>query len=195
MCPTQPRDIARVSAALKRGMHEHWKPFLAEGIILSLLGLAAIIVPPHAGLATTFILGWVFVAAGIAGLFFTLRVRHAPGSRWALLSAIVAVVAGGILLWNPLQGLVTLTYVLTAFFIIDGMVIVAYAIAHRRELSGKWEWMMVNGILDLLLAGIILSGLPGTLSWALGLLIGIDLVFGGTSLIAMALGARKETLS
>ena len=162
----------------------------AAAIVLCLLGLAAIVVPPLAGLATTLILGWVFVAAGVAGLLFTLRARHAPGSGWALLSAVVAIGAGGIVLWNPLQGLLTLTYVLTAFFIIDGIVIVAYAIAHRRELSGKWEWMMVNGILDLLLAGIILSGLPGTLSWALGLLIGIDLVFGGTSPIAMALGAR-----
>ena len=194
MSPTQPLDIAKISAALKKAMHQHWKLFLAEGIILSLLGLAAIIVPPLAGLATTLILGWVFVASGIVGLLFTLRAQHAPGSRWALLSAVVAVVAGGILLWNPLQGLVTLTYVLTAFFIIDGIVIVAYAIAHRRELSGKWEWMMVNGVIDLVLAGIILSGLPGTLSWALGLLIGIDLVFGGTSLIAMALEARRETL-
>lgn len=194
MSPTQPLDIEKVSAALKKAMHQHWKLFLAEGIILSLLGLAAIIVPPLAGLATTLILGWVFVASGIVGLLFTLRARRAPGSRWALLSAVVAFVAGGILLWNPLQGLVTLTYVLTAFFVIDGIVIIAYAIAHRRELSGKWEWMMVNGVIDLVLAGIILSGLPGTLSWALGLLIGIDLVFGGTSLIAMALGARRETL-
>jgi len=191
----QPLDIAKVSATLTKSVHKHWKLFLAEGIILSLLGLAAIIVPPLAGLATTLILGWIFVVAGIVGLFFTLRARHAPGSKWALVSAVVAIIAGGILLWNPLQGLVTLTYVLTAFFIIDGIVIVAYALAHRRELSGKWEWMMVNGVLDLVLAAIILSGLPGTLSWALGLLIGIDLVFGGTSLIAMALGARRATLS
>jgi uncharacterized membrane protein HdeD (DUF308 family) len=176
-------------------MHEHWTLFLAEGIVLSLLGLVAIIVPPLAGLATTVILGWVFVAAGIAGILFTLRARRAPGTGWALLSAVVAIVAGGVLLWSPLQGLVTLTYVLTGFFIIDGIVIVAYAVAHRRELSGKWEWMMVNGVIDLVLAGIILLGLPGTLGWALGLLIGIDLVFGGTSLIAMALGARRESLS
>jgi uncharacterized membrane protein HdeD (DUF308 family) len=66
------------------------------------------------------------------------------------------------------------------------------SIAHRRELSGKWEWMMFNGILDLILAGIIISGLPGTLVWALGLLVGIDMIFGGGSLIAMALDARKS---
>jgi uncharacterized membrane protein HdeD (DUF308 family) len=103
------------------------------------------------------------------------------------------VAAGGILLWNPLQGLVTLTYVLIAFFVVDGVVIIVNAIAHRRELSARWEWMMLNGVLDLALAAIVLSGLPGTLAWALGLLLGIDLLFGGTSLIAMALKARSES--
>jgi uncharacterized membrane protein HdeD (DUF308 family) len=66
------------------------------------------------------------------------------------------------------------------------------AIAHRRELSSKWEWILVNGVIDLILAGIIISGLPGTLVWALGLLVGIDMVFGGASLITIALEARKE---
>jgi uncharacterized membrane protein HdeD (DUF308 family) len=53
--------------------------------------------------------------------------------------------------------------------------------------------MMVNGVLDLVLAAVILSGLPGSLAWALGLLLGVDLLFGGTSLIAMALKARSES--
>jgi len=195
MSPPNPADVDKVSAAITKSIHDHWKLFLAEGILLSLLGLVAIIVPPLAGLAATIFLGWVFVVAGFAGLLFTLRARQAPGFGWALLSALVAIVAGGILLWNPLEGLVTLTIVLTAFFIADGVVTIIYAIAHRRELSGRWEWMMVNGVLDLLLAGIILSGLPLTLGWALGLLLGIDLLFGGASLIAMALKARSETVA
>jgi uncharacterized membrane protein HdeD (DUF308 family) len=81
--------------------------------------------------------------------------------------------------------------VLTAFFIIDGVVMIILAIAHRRELSGRWEWLLINGVIDLVLAAIILSGMPGSATWALGLLVGIDLVFGGASLIAMSLAARK----
>jgi hypothetical protein len=115
---------------------------------LSILGLAAIIVPLIAGLFATVFLGWLFLIAGIVGLVATLSARQAPGFGWSLLSALAAVIAGGVLLWNPLQGLVTLTYVLTAFFIVDGILIVILAIAHRRELSGKWEWMMVNGVID-----------------------------------------------
>jgi len=193
MSQTDSPDVSKLSALLAKAIHEHWKTFLAEGILLVVLGLAAIVVPPLAGLAATVFFGWMLVFAGVAGILFTLRARRAPGFGWALLSALVAVVAGGILLWNPLRGLVTLTYVLTAFFIVDGLVMIVNAIAHRRELSGRWEWMMLNGVLDLGLAAIVLSGMPGTLAWALGLLLGIDLLFGGTSLIAMALKARSES--
>jgi uncharacterized membrane protein HdeD (DUF308 family) len=153
--------------------------------------LAAIIVPPIAGLFATVILGWLLLVAGAVGLFASFRTREAPGFGWSLLSAFVALVAGGLLLWNPLQGLITLTYVLTTFFIVDGVLVIVLAIAHRRELTEKWEWMMVNGIIDLILAGIIIFGFPGTLIWAFGLLVGIDMIFGGAALVAMALEARK----
>jgi uncharacterized membrane protein HdeD (DUF308 family) len=189
----QPSANPALRAAMTRSIHDHWGLFLTEGIILSLLGLAAIILPPVAGLVATVLLGWLFLIAGVVGLVATLRARQAPGFGWSLLSALVAVIAGGALLWNPLQGLVTLTFVLTAFFVVDGILIIALAIAHRRELSGKWEWMMLNGVVDLVLAAIIISGLPGTITWALGLLVGIDMMFGGASLIAMALEARKAT--
>ncbi len=187
----QPTPDSGLAESLTRSMHDHWGLFLAEGIILCLLGLGAIIVPPLAGLATTIFLGWLFLVAGLVGLFFTLRARSAPGFGWSLLSAVAALFAGALLLWNPFQGLATLTYVLVAFFIVDGAAIIFLAIDHRRELSGKWEWMLLNGVVDLILAAIIISGLPGTLVWALGLLVGIDLLFGGASLIAMASEARK----
>src|SRR5579875_552532 len=187
------QPVANAPADLTRAIHDHWKVFLAEGIILTLLGFAAILVPPIAGLAATVFLGCLFLIAGLLGLLTTFRARGSPGFAWSLLSAIAAVIAGAILLWNPFQGLATLTYVLTGFFIADGIFVIILAAAHRRELSGKWEWMMVNGIIDLILAGIIIAGLPGTLIWALGLLAGIDLVFGGASLIAMALDARNPS--
>ncbi len=191
MSSYQQPDNYNISSEARKLTHDHWGLFFTEGVILCVLGIAAIAVPPLAGLATAVFLGWLFIIAGVVGLLSTFRARQAPGFGWSLLSALVAIVAGAILLWNPLQGLATLTYVLTAFFILDGIFIIVLAIAHRRELSGRWEWMMVNGITDLILAGVIISGLPGSLFWALGLLVGIDMVFGGVSLIAMSLEARK----
>lgn len=190
MATDQPKNAAELVQAFKKSIADHWRLFLAEGIVLIVLGLAAIIVPPLAGLATTIIIGWLFLIGGAVGLVATFGAHQAPGFAWSLLSAVVALLAGGVLLWNPLQGLATLTYVLTAFFIIDGILVIVLAFEHRRELTGRWEWMMIGGVMDLVIAAIIISGLPGTLAWALGLLVGIDLIWGGMSLIGMALSAR-----
>ena len=194
MPPIQQATNAEMSATLKRSIHDHWGLFLTEGIILSVLGFAAMLIPLLAGIATTIFLGWLFLIAGAVGLVATLRARQAPGFVWSLLSALVALLVGGVLVWNPLRGLVTLTYVMIAFFVVDGIFIICYALDHRRELSGRWEWMMANGVVDLILAGVVIAGLPGTLIWALGLLLGIDLLFGGASLIVMALTARKAAV-
>ena len=102
----------------------------------------------------------------------------------------MALLAGLSLLWNPLMGLVTLTYVLIAYFVVDGVLSIVHAIEHRREASGRWEWMIFSGVIDLALAALIVSGLPGAFTWALGLMVGIDLIFAGWSLVTMALAAR-----
>jgi len=182
---------ADLNAAVTKALHQHWQWLLIEGIVLIVLGAAAIVIPPIAGLAVTIWLGAIFLIGGVVGLVATLRARGMPGYGWALLSAILALVAGAVLLWNPVQGLITLTYVMIAYFIIDGIAMIMFAIEHRRELTGRWEWLLINGLIDLVLAAIILSGLPGSAAWALGLLLGIDLVFGGASLIAVAMAAKN----
>src|SRR5262249_286993 len=62
----------------------------------------------------------------------------------------------------------------------------------RNELSGRWEWMLISGVIDLALAVMILAGFPGTAAWALGLLVGVNMMFGGAALVAMALAARQS---
>jgi uncharacterized membrane protein HdeD (DUF308 family) len=99
--------------------------------------------------------------------------------------------AGIALLWSPLAGLFTLTVVLIAYFIVDGVLTILLGLEHRRELTDRWQWIVVNGVIDLVLAAILISGLPGSVLWALGLLVGIDLIFGGVSIISLALAARK----
>lgn len=178
---------------VRKAIHDHWRLFLVEGIVLVVLGLAAIILPPIAGLAATIVLGWLFLFGGAMGLVATFMGARAPGFLWSLVSAVIALLAGLILLWNPLQGLLTLTYVLIAYFVIDGVFTIALAIEHRRQLTGRWEWMVVNGVVDLILAALVVAGLPASAGWALGLLVGIDLLFGGFSLIAIAFSARDAS--
>jgi uncharacterized membrane protein HdeD (DUF308 family) len=179
--------------AVAGAIHEHWVLFLVEGILLVILGLIAIVVPPLATLAFTIIIGWVFLVSGIMGLITTFWARGAPGFWWALISAIIAIAAGVVLLLWPISGTLSLTLVLIAFFVVEGIASIMYAIDHRNQLSGRWGWMLVSGIIDLILAVIIFAGLPGTAAWALGLLVGINMVFGGAALIGIALAARHPT--
>ena len=188
---TDPGGASELQRALTQSIREHWGLFLAEGIILVILGLLAIIVPPIATIAVTIFLGWLFLISGIVGLVTTFWARHAPGFWWSLLSAVLAIAAGIVLLGWPIPGAVSLTLLLIAFFIIEGVLSILYAFEHKKELSGRWGWMLISGIIDLILAAIIWGGLPGTAAWALGLLVGINMLFGGSAMIAMALHARN----
>jgi uncharacterized membrane protein HdeD (DUF308 family) len=191
--PPTDDDAAGLQKAVMAAIHEHWGLFLAEGIILVILGMAAIIVPVIATLAATLVIGWLFLISGVVGLVTTFWMKHAPGFWWALLSAVIGIAAGLVLLVWPVSGVLSLTLVLIAFFVIEGIATIMYAIDHRNQLSGRWGWMLASGIVDLILAGIIFAGLPGTAAWALGLLVGINMLFGGTAMIGMALAARHPT--
>src|ERR1700675_3957840 len=189
---TIPQDITRLQSEMNAAVREHWKAFLIEGILLVVLGLAAMIAPLIASLAFTIFLGWMFLISGIAGLALTFWARQMPGFWWSLLSAVLAVVAGIVLLAQPVEGTLTLTIVVGAYFLAEGVATIMYALEHRRDLSERWSWLLVAGIMDILIAAIIIAGLPGSALWAVGLLVGINLLFGGASLIGMALPARPN---
>jgi uncharacterized membrane protein HdeD (DUF308 family) len=184
-------DIARLQAEMGAAVREHWKAFLIEGVLLVVLGLAAMIVPPLASLAVTIFLGWMFLISGIAGLALTYWARRMPGFWWSLISAALGIFAGIILLTRPVQGTLTLTIVVGAYFLAEGVATIMYALEHRRELSERWSWLVVAGIMDILIAFLIIAGLPESAEWAIGLLVGLNLLFGGASLIGMALAVRS----
>jgi len=187
-----PKDITKLQSEMSAAVKAHWKAFLFEGILLAILGLAAMIVPPLASLAVTIFLGWMFLISGVAGLIVTFWARQMPGFWWSLFSAALAVLAGLVLLARPMQGVLTLTIVVGAYFLAEGVATIMYALEHRRELSERWSWLLVSGLMDILISFLIISGLPGSAEWAIGLLVGINLVLGGASLVGMALAARKS---
>jgi uncharacterized membrane protein HdeD (DUF308 family) len=184
-------DSSKIRAAMATSLSAHWRFFLAEGIVLVILGLAAVLIPPIATLAVEILIGWILLASGVVGLISTFRMRGAPGFGWSLLSAAAAVVAGVVLLAWPLSGAVSLTIILTGFLILEGIASIMLALSHRNGFSSRWGLLLVSGVVDLILAGIIVMGLPGTAAWAIGLLVGINMVFGGSTLIAMAIHARR----
>ncbi len=187
----QQPDIEKLQRAVAGALHKHWKLYIAEGVLLLALGVIAIIIPPLATLAVTILFGWLFLISGIMGLVTSFWMRAAPGFWWSLISAALGVLVGGMLLAQPVTGALSLTVLLIAFFAVEGVVSIMFALDHKRELSGHWGWMLVSGIVDLVLSVMLLAGLPSTAAWALGLLVGINMVFGGMALIAMALHARN----
>jgi len=190
MAMNQTTDVERVATAVSATIHKHWVLFLVEGILLTVLGMLAILLPAVASLAATLIFGWILLLSGCMGLVTTIRARHAPGFGWSLLSALIGLVAGVLLLARPVLGTLSLTAVLIAFLMAEGVVSIFYATEHRKGFSAGWGWMLASGLLDLVLAVILLAGLPGTAVWALGVLLGVNMIVGGAALISMALQAR-----
>lgn len=188
---TLPHDLNEMQAGMREAVRRHWKAFLVEGILLAVMGVAAVIVPQVASLAVTILLGWLFLVMGMFGLVATYWAREMPGFWWSLISAALAVLAGAVLLAKPAQGVLTLTVVVGAYFLAEGVATILYALEHRRELSERWSWLLISGAMDIIIAGLIFAGLPGSAEWAIGLLAGLNMMFGGATLIGMALAARK----
>jgi uncharacterized membrane protein HdeD (DUF308 family) len=190
MSTNQP-DFDQLQHGVAKLLHEHWVLFLIEGIVLLVLGVAAVLIPPLATLAVAIFLGWLFLISGIVGLITTFWMRAAPGFFWSLLSGVLGIVAGVVLIGWPVGGALSLTLVLIVYFVIEGIASIMFALEHKRALSGRWGWMLASGVVDLILGGLVFAGLPGSALWIIGLLVGINLLFGGASLIAMALHARR----
>lgn len=189
---TSPEDFSRLQSVMSQAVKAHWRAFLFEGILLAVLGIAALILPLLASLAIAIFLGWMFLISGIGGLIVTYWARSTPGFWWSLISAALAVLAGLLLLARPMQAVLTLTIVLGAYFLAEGVATIMYALEHRRELSSRWSWLLISGLVDIAISFMVITGLPSSAEWAIGVLVGINLLFGGASLIGMALAARNS---
>ena len=186
-------EIQQTGFSLGGAVRRHWVLFLCEGILLVVLGILALLAPVVASVAATVFFGWILFLSGLLGLISTIRARRAPGVGWSLVSALIGMAAGVLLLGWPVLGALSLTAVLIAFLFAEGIVSIMYALEHRNALSGRWGWMLASGIIDVTLAVLLLLGLPGAALWALGLILGINLIFGGWALIFMALHARPTS--
>jgi uncharacterized membrane protein HdeD (DUF308 family) len=117
-------------------IREHWKMFLFEGIVLSILGVLAIGLPMFASLTVTLMIGWLLLVSGIFGIVVSFYMRKAPGFGWSLLSAVLAIGTGVLLIGWPVQGAISLTIVLGAYFVAEGIASIMYAVGHKAPLLG-----------------------------------------------------------
>jgi uncharacterized membrane protein HdeD (DUF308 family) len=176
--------------AVDETLKAHWRLFLFQGIIMIVLGVLAVGAPVVATVAVDIYVGWLFLLSGVIGLVAMASARNVPGFLWTFFTALLSVVVGGLLLWKPVEGTLSLTVVLTAFFIVEGIFQVVGALMYRNAMPGAWGWAVLSGLADLALAAIILNGWPGSVAWVLGLLVGVNLVTSGLAIVMMALAAR-----
>jgi uncharacterized membrane protein HdeD (DUF308 family) len=163
--------------------------FIGLGIAFLVLGALAIILPPAASLATALVIGWLLIISGILQGVHAFQHRSWAHSGWAIAGAIIHVIAGVLVVAFPLAGTVVLTLILASFLLVVGGVKIIRALQHRT--MPAWGWLLFDGILSVLLGLLIWMGWPSTAVWALGLLVGINLVFSGASMLLIAAGAGR----
>jgi uncharacterized membrane protein HdeD (DUF308 family) len=173
---------------VREGLRRSWKALMAVGVLAILVGCVAIVVPAVASVGTAIFIGWVLIVAGgflIAGAF----TAHSVGTvLLRLLWAFLTVIVGIWLVVEPHNGTLTLTLVLGIYFLIMGVTRIGVAFAARGQQNAGLVGL--SGIAGLLIGILVLVKFPSSADWAIGLLVGIDLIFAGWTLTSVALLGR-----
>ena len=162
---------------------------ITVGILLIVIGLAAIAVPFLAGVAASLLFGWLLVIAGIAHLVYAWSERRAGAVLWQILIGAVYLIAALYMLVFPIAGVATLTLVVAFYIVAEGAFEVAVFVRLRR-LHGA-AWFLLNGLVSLLLGGLILFYWPFGSLWAVGTLMGISLLLGGIARITLPMSSPR----
>jgi uncharacterized membrane protein HdeD (DUF308 family) len=184
-----PRAVSELAALWREQIVRHWKLLLGIGILMELAGLFSIIVPIVTSISVAILVGWALLIGGVVQFAHILR-RDAGWERvWRLFLALVTAVAGLACLLFPLTGTISLTVVLVAWLFVSGGTKLA-AWWEDRQAEGSWM-IGLSGLASVVLGVLIWADLPSSATWAIGLLVGVEFVLWGASLIAAALVGRR----
>lgn len=182
-------DTEAALAAARAAIAKHWGWFLALGIVFLLAGAAAIAFPLLSTIAAKVALGYIFLAIGILMVIHAFSITRWGGVLLNVLIGLLYAIAGGYLAFFPFTGIITLTLMLAALFLAEGILQVVLAIRLRKH-SG-WFWVLLSGIIAIAAGALIALELPDSATWAIGLLAGINMLSTGFSFIVLALAGRK----
>jgi uncharacterized membrane protein HdeD (DUF308 family) len=176
---------AALDPEVRAGLQRTWKTLMAVGLVAIAIGCVAILVPAVASVATAIFIGWILIIAGaflVAGAFMAQTVGSVLLRLvWALLTVIV----GLFLIVEPDSGTLTLTLILGLYFLFMGITRIAVAFAARGQQGAGLVGL--SGVAGLLIGILVLAKFPSSADWAIGLLVGIDLIFAGWTLVSVAL--------
>ena len=178
-------EIKHIQQQMQTYFQTHWKLFLAEGVLLILLGFIAIIVPQFFTVAIVVSLGWILLFGGIFLIIRALYFFRMPGFGLWLFMGLLQAIIGYLFLTQPLDGMLTLTMLMALFFAFEGIAKISFALMMRP--LAHWGFVLLSGVTALILAVVVWVGWPGTADWLLGLFFGINMFFGGWSLVNISL--------
>ncbi|WP_423063687.1 HdeD family acid-resistance protein [Candidiatus Paracoxiella cheracis] len=160
----------------------HRKHYVLEGIVLIILGILAIFLPAFTTLSLTLLIGWILLIGGIIQLYRTFKGVKASSFWISLINCLLAIIIGILLLLYPLHGMMFLTLLLGIFFLFQGITQIAMGI-QIKPISNNWGFLVVSGIVSIILSILIWIKWPSISSWFIGLLVGINLLLFGISLL------------
>jgi uncharacterized membrane protein HdeD (DUF308 family) len=164
---------------------------IVEGCVLALLGLGALAAPVIAGLTAAIFVGWALIAVGVMGLVAAFRTRPHVHFYWSLASGGVAIAAGLFTLIYPLAGVVVLSLVIAAWLALDGVNSVMIAVHVRKGHRAAAVWPALGALIDFALAAFLLVLTATGAVIAVGVIVGVDLIFGGMAVAGMGLAMRR----
>lgn len=171
-------------------LKENRNLLIVEGILFMILGVLAISAPVLFTFGVEFLFGCLLLAGGAIQAVRSYKLLHQPGFWVSTIVAILSLLLGFYFLFNPLKGILTLTAILMLYFFISGIFKIVFALEYK-PIQG-WGWLFFSGVLTIMMGAIIYSGWPGTALWVIGLLIGIDMLFFGVSLLSFAYAIEKR---
>jgi uncharacterized membrane protein HdeD (DUF308 family) len=161
---------------------------MALGVVLIVLGVLAISFTALTTLASVVVFGWLLVLSGVVQAIHALwRERKWSGFFLNLFAGVLALVVGFMLVANPLAGAKTLTLLIAMFLFIGGVERIIVSLRSQFHHRG---WLLLNGVIDIVLGVMIWREWPYSGLWAIGLFVGIDMLFNGWSLLMEGLAVR-----
>ncbi|HWB45616.1 MAG TPA: HdeD family acid-resistance protein [Hyphomicrobiaceae bacterium] len=182
-------DVEAALADGRRYVAEHWGWFLTLGLLFIIGGILAIAFPLVSTIATKIALGWIFMIGGALLVVHAFSVSGWRGFLWSLLIGILYLVAGGWLAFFPFTGIITLTILLAAMFLAEGVLEVIMAFRVRPHEG--WGWLLLSGLIAIAVGLLIGASLPSSAGWAIGLLTGINLISTGWGFVFISMAGRR----
>ncbi|MDA3868985.1 MAG: HdeD family acid-resistance protein [Gammaproteobacteria bacterium] len=190
MSETESLIVENTFSIFSEDVKRYHRWFMVLGLIMIALGTAAILFPFVATMAVEILIGWIFVISGAFGIVHAFGVRKWKGFSFSLLGAVLSLAIGIILLFYPMAGMLSLTLLLAAFFLVSGIFRVILAFSLRP--ADHWGWLMVSGVLAFVLAILVMMQWPTSATWFIGVLVGIDLIFSGWMFLTMSIMVRRS---